>query len=155
MTSIRRMRNENPRARSTDGPLVDALLHRIPSAAYNYPPDPSTMDSDDYSYYDSYLAGEQNIPLSGNPLGIRTRNLLNPYGDLSSTSTQEPLSLFVANHQIRPSRRAITVLVEKLKKKGIVKDDEGPWGSHIVLASKPSQGHVHWSQFVFQLYVSY
>ena len=51
--------------------------------------------------------------------------------------------------------RVIRVLVEKLETKGIVEDDLGPWGSQIVLASKPSQAHVHWSQFVFRLCVSY
>jgi hypothetical protein len=52
-------------------------------------------------------------------------------------------------------QRVITLLVEQLQEKGIVEDDDGPWGSQIVLASKPSQGHVHWSQFVFRLCVSY
>jgi hypothetical protein len=52
-------------------------------------------------------------------------------------------------------QRVITLLVKQLKEKGIVEDDDGPWGSQIVLASKPSQGHVHWSQFVFRLCVSY
>jgi hypothetical protein len=51
--------------------------------------------------------------------------------------------------------RVIRVLVEKLEKKNIIEDDEGPWGSQIVLASKPSQAHVHWSQFIFRLCVSY
>jgi hypothetical protein len=37
----------------------------------------------------------------------------------------------------------------------IIEDDDGPWGSPIVLASKPNQEHVHWSQFVFRLCVSY
>jgi hypothetical protein len=45
--------------------------------------------------------------------------------------------------------------MEKLEKKGIVEDDEGPWGSQIVLASTPNQDHVHWSSFVFRLCVSY
>jgi hypothetical protein len=51
--------------------------------------------------------------------------------------------------------RVITALVEKLKKKGIIEDDEGPWGSPVVLASKPDQAHVHWSEFVFRLCISY
>jgi hypothetical protein len=51
--------------------------------------------------------------------------------------------------------RVIKVLVEQLESKGIIEDDDGPWGSQIVLASKPHQDHVHWSQFVFRLCVSY
>ena len=34
-------------------------------------------------------------------------------------------------------------------------DDDGPWGSPIVLASKPNQEHKHWSEYVFRLCVSY
>jgi hypothetical protein len=49
----------------------------------------------------------------------------------------------------------ILSLVNQLEKKGIIEDDDGPWGSPIVLASKPNQEHVHWSQFVFRLCVSY
>jgi hypothetical protein len=52
-------------------------------------------------------------------------------------------------------RRVILTLVEQLEKKNIIEDDDGPWGSPIVLASKPNQDHVHWSQFVFRLCVSY
>jgi hypothetical protein len=52
-------------------------------------------------------------------------------------------------------QRVIGELVKQLEKKGIIKDDDGPWGSQIVLASKPNQGHVHWSQYVFRLCVSY
>jgi hypothetical protein len=51
--------------------------------------------------------------------------------------------------------RVIVALVEKLEKKGIIEDDEGPWGSPIVLASKPDQAHVHWTKFVFRLCISY
>jgi hypothetical protein len=52
-------------------------------------------------------------------------------------------------------QRVITLLIDQLQDKGNVEDDDGPWGSQIVLASKPSQGHVHWSQYVFRLCVSY
>jgi hypothetical protein len=51
--------------------------------------------------------------------------------------------------------RVIIALVEKLEKKDIVEDDEGPWGSPVVLSSKPDQAHVHWSEFIFRLCVSY
>ena len=51
--------------------------------------------------------------------------------------------------------RVILELVEQLEKKGLIEDDEGPWGSPIVLASKPNQDHKHWSEYVFRLCVSY
>ncbi len=51
--------------------------------------------------------------------------------------------------------RVITALAEQLEKKGIIEDDHGPWGSPVVLASKPDQAHVHWSDFVFRLCISY
>ena len=51
--------------------------------------------------------------------------------------------------------RVIIALVEKLERKGIIEDDYGPWGSPVVLASKPDQAHVHWSEFVFRLCISY
>jgi hypothetical protein len=58
--------------------------------------------------------------------------------------------------QRRPHKsRVIMALVRKLKKKGTIEDDEGPWGSLVVLASKPDQDHVHWSEFVFCLCVLY
>jgi hypothetical protein len=52
-------------------------------------------------------------------------------------------------------QRVIDKLATQLETKGIIEDDDGPWGSQIVLASKPNQGHVHWSQYVFRLCVSY
>jgi hypothetical protein len=45
--------------------------------------------------------------------------------------------------------------VKKLERKGFIKDNIGPWGSQIVLMSKPNQGHVHWLQYLFCLCVSY
>jgi hypothetical protein len=42
--------------------------------------------------------------------------------------------------------RVIQELVKTLQSKGLIEDDDGPWGSPIVLASKPNQGHVHWLQ---------
>ena len=51
--------------------------------------------------------------------------------------------------------RVIDELVAKLEKNGLVEDDDGPWGALIVLAAKPNQEHVHWSQYVWRLCVSY
>jgi hypothetical protein len=42
-----------------------------------------------------------------------------------------------------------------LETKKIIKDDDGPYGAMIVLAAKPNQENVHWSEYVFRLYVSY
>jgi hypothetical protein len=50
--------------------------------------------------------------------------------------------------------RVIVAPVEKLERKGVVKDNKGPWGSPIALASKPDQGHVNWSEFAFCLCIS-
>ncbi len=51
--------------------------------------------------------------------------------------------------------RVMTHLVKMLEDKGLVEDDEGPYGAIIVLASKPNQGHIHWTQFIFRLCISY
>ena len=51
--------------------------------------------------------------------------------------------------------RVINDLVEKLEQNDIIEDDDGPWGAPIVLASKPNQEHLHWSQYTWRLCVSY
>jgi len=51
--------------------------------------------------------------------------------------------------------KVINDLVEKLEKNGIIEDDDGPWGAPIVLAAKPHQEHLHWSQYTWRLCVSY
>ena len=62
---------------------------------------------------------------------------------------------------VRPPRygphetRVINDLVAKLEANGIVEDDDGPWGAPIVLAAKPNQEHLHWSQYTWRLCVSY
>ncbi len=37
----------------------------------------------------------------------------------------------------------------------IIEEDEGPYGAMIVLAAKPNQKHVHWTEYVFRLCMSY
>jgi RNase H-like domain found in reverse transcriptase/Integrase zinc binding domain/Reverse transcriptase (RNA-dependent DNA polymerase) len=51
--------------------------------------------------------------------------------------------------------RVISSLLEKLEQNGLIEDDDGPWGAIIVLAAKPNQEHVHWSQYIWRLCVSY
>lgn len=51
--------------------------------------------------------------------------------------------------------KVIEKLVQELENKGIIEDDDGPYGSMIVLAGKPSQEHKHWSEYIFRLCVSY
>lgn len=51
--------------------------------------------------------------------------------------------------------RVINKLIQALKEKELIEDDTRPYRAMIVLASKPSQGHVNWSQFVFCLCKSY
>jgi hypothetical protein len=70
------------------------------------------------------------------------------------TGTATPIS-------VKPPRygphetRVIEDLIEKLEKNGIIEDDDGPWGAPIVLAAKANQEHLHWSQYVWRLCVSY
>ena len=51
--------------------------------------------------------------------------------------------------------RIIDKLSAGLDEMGITEDDFGPWGALCVLAAKPNQEHVHWSEYVFRLCVSY
>ena len=51
--------------------------------------------------------------------------------------------------------RVINELVQVLQDNGWIEDDEGPWGSIVVLAAKPSQEHKPWWEFIFRLCVSY
>ena len=37
----------------------------------------------------------------------------------------------------------------------MIEDDDGPWGAMVVLASKPNQGHKHWSEYIWRLCMSY
>jgi hypothetical protein len=47
--------------------------------------------------------------------------------------------------------RIIDKLSHKLDAMGITEDNFGPWGALCVLAAKPNQDHVHWSEYVFCL----
>ena len=51
--------------------------------------------------------------------------------------------------------KIIDKLSADLDAMGITEDDFGPWGALCVLAAKPNQDHVHWSEYVFRLCVSY
>lgn len=52
--------------------------------------------------------------------------------------------------------RVLVTLIEKLEKRWIIEDGDGPWRSPVVvLASKPDQVHVQWSEFVFRLCILY
>ena len=51
--------------------------------------------------------------------------------------------------------RIITKLVEGLKKNGVIEDEDGPWGSQVVLAAKPNQGQPHWANYIWHLCMSY
>ena len=39
-------------------------------------------------------------------------------------------------------------LLVDLEGAGVIEDDDGPYGAMIVLAAKPNQGHVHWTEYV-------
>jgi hypothetical protein len=51
--------------------------------------------------------------------------------------------------------RVITKLCKEMEKNGFIEDDDGPWGSRVVLAQKPDQGHKHWTEYIWRLCVSY
>jgi len=46
--------------------------------------------------------------------------------------------------------RIIDKLSAGLDKMGMTEDNFGPWGALCVLAAKPNQEHVHWSEYVFR-----
>ena len=46
-------------------------------------------------------------------------------------------------------------LLAGLEDQGVITDDFGPYGAMIVLAAKPNQGHVHWTEYIFRLCVSF
>ena len=64
-----------------------------------------------------------------------------------------PISCSTPRHGPHESR-AIDILVKRLEDRGIIEDDDGPWGAVAVLATKPNQEHVHWSEHVFRFCVS-
>ena len=51
--------------------------------------------------------------------------------------------------------RVITELARGLEKNGLIEEARGPWGAQVVLAAKPNQSHVHWSEYIWRLTVSY
>ena len=51
--------------------------------------------------------------------------------------------------------RVITKLTRGLEENGLIEDARSPWGAQVVLAAKPNQDHVHWSEYIWRLTVSY
>jgi len=49
----------------------------------------------------------------------------------------------------------MNILVKTLEEKGMISDDDGPWGAMSILASKPNQDHVAWHEYLFRFCVSY
>ena len=70
------------------------------------------------------------------------------------TSTTQPVCCTQPRYGPHESR-VMSKLVQQLEQKGLIEDDFGPWGAQVVLAAKPNQGHVHWSQYIFRLCLSY
>src|SRR5210317_831761 len=70
------------------------------------------------------------------------------------TGTSKPITCKQPRYGPHESR-VIVKLSKALEQKDLIEDDDGPWGAQVVLASKPNQGHVHWSQYIFRLCVSY
>ena len=46
-------------------------------------------------------------------------------------------------------------LITRLEDNGMVEDDDGPWGSLIILAGKPGQDDKPWDEYIWRLCVSY
>jgi hypothetical protein len=76
------------------------------------------------------------------------------YEFIIDTGTHEPVYCKPPRYGPHKSR-VIPELVDELENKDITEDDSGPYGALVVLASKPDQAHVHWTQYVFGLCVSY
>jgi hypothetical protein len=70
------------------------------------------------------------------------------------TGTREPVCCKPPRYGPHKAR-IIDKLSDKLDAMGITEDDFGPWGALCVLAAKPNQDHVHWSEYVFRLCVLY
>ena len=51
--------------------------------------------------------------------------------------------------------RVINDLVENLERNGLTEDSDGPWGAPVVLAAKPKQELMHWSEYIWRLCVSF
>ena len=51
--------------------------------------------------------------------------------------------------------RVITELTRGLEANGLIEEARSPWGAQVVLAAKPNQAHVHWSEYIWRLTVSY
>ena len=51
--------------------------------------------------------------------------------------------------------RVISELTRGLERNGLIEEARSPWGAQVVLAAKPNQEHVHWSEYIWRLTVSY
>ena len=51
--------------------------------------------------------------------------------------------------------RVISELARGLEANGLIEEARSPWGAQVVLAAKPNQDHVHWSDYIWRLTVSY
>jgi hypothetical protein len=55
-------------------------------------------------------------------------------------------------HESVVMRKLLDVVLET---QGVIEDDTGPYGAMIVLAAKPNPGHLHWTEYMFRLCVSF
>ena len=86
-----------------------------------------------------------------------TEGLRNPilgYEATIDTGTVQPLACKVPTYGPYESQ-VILDIVKGLEENGVIEDDDGPWGSSIVLAPKANQEHKHWSEYVWRLCVNY
>jgi hypothetical protein len=70
------------------------------------------------------------------------------------TGTSKPITCKTPRYGPHESK-VMERLTKTLEEKGLIEDDFGPYGAMAVLAGKPGQEHVHWSEYIFRLCISY
>ena len=70
------------------------------------------------------------------------------------TGTAQPVCCNIPRYGPHEAR-VITQLTRGLEANGLIEEAQSPWGAQVVLAAKPNQDHVHWSEYVWRLTVSY
>lgn len=70
------------------------------------------------------------------------------------TGTANPVCCKIPRYGPHESR-VIAELARGLEANGLIEEARSPWGAQVVLAAKPNQEHVHWSEYTWRLTVSY
>jgi hypothetical protein len=70
------------------------------------------------------------------------------------TGTSKPITCKTPRYGPHESK-VMERLIKTLEDKGMIEDNFGPYGAMAVLAGKPGQAHVHWTEYIFRLCISY